>query len=192
MLYVRALMLCYHPMKEVLMLVALLCVLVFLVAWMILSYNSLVRLRNKCEESEASLNAHLQERYDLVPDLVETVKGYARHERETLEAVMAARNRMGGADAEDGLSEALGKLFALSESYPDLKADKNFISLQESLGKLEKDILGARTYYNAIVRTYNDKTMVFPTSLIASLFHFGRKEYLKVDEKALGKREVRF
>lgn len=176
------------------MLVALLCVLVFVAAWMILSYNSLVRLRNKCEESEASLNAHLQRRYDLVPDLVETVKGYTTHERETLEAVIAARNRMadGQAGVEDGLSDALGRLFALSESYPELKADKSFVSLQESLGKLEKDILGARTYYNAIVRTYNDKTMVFPTSLIASLFHFERKEYLKVDEDAGMRKEVRF
>lgn len=177
------------------MVVALLVVLVIAVGWLVLSYNSLVKLRNKCEESEASLNACLQQRYDLVPDLVETVKGYARHEKGTLEAVIEARNLAqgsGGGAAEDGLTAALGKVFALSESYPELKADKNFASLQESLQKLEGDILNARMYYNAIVRTYNDKAMVFPTSVLASLFHFEKKDYIQVDEKAKSKPEVRF
>ena len=176
------------------MVIALLVVLVLISVLLVFAYNSLVRLRNKCEESEASLNAHLKERYDLVPNLVETVKGYAKHESATLEAVIAARNRAGkeGGVADDGLSEALVRLFALSESYPELKADKGFVTLQEQLMRLESEILNARKYYNAVVRTYNDKTMVFPTSVLAGIFHFEKKEYLMTEEKAKERVEVKF
>ena len=131
----------------------------------------------------------LKKRYDLVPNLVETVKGYAAHESSTLEAVISARNEAvtaEGREAKDsadrGLRSALSRLFALSESYPDLKANQNFLSLQDDMRDIETSILNARKYYNAVVREYNDSIMVFPSSLIASVFHFRKKEYVEIDD----------
>lgn len=176
------------------MVVALVVVLLVFALWMVFSYNSLVRLRNKCEESAAALDAHLKARYDLVPNLVEAVKGSTKHERGTLEAVMAARNQAAGAGgrAEAGLSAALGKVFALSEAYPELKANESFVTLQGQLMTLEEEILSARKYYNAIARAYNDKTMVFPTSILAGLFRFEKRPYLQAEEAEKQRVEVKF
>ena len=175
--------------------VIILLVIVILVIALASSYNSLVRTRNRAEEALAALDAHLRRRHDLVPKLVDTVKGYTEHEESTLSAVISARAgaidggaRERGAD-EDGLTAALNKLFALAESYPDLKADKGFLQLQGELSSLEEDILNARKYYNALARTMNDKVESFPSNLVASLFHFSRLDYLSTPEEA--KEDVR-
>ncbi|MBO8436210.1 MAG: LemA family protein [Spirochaetes bacterium] len=166
--------------------------------WAVTSYNSLVKLRNKGDEAEAGIDAHLKERADLIPNLVETIKGYASHEKEALESVVSARSKASSLQgdermrAEGELSTALGRLFAIAESYPELKANQNFIALQGELTRLEATLANARKYYNAIVREYNDKIMVFPSSLIASLFHFGKRNYIEIDAGDRERVDVRF
>lgn len=152
-------------------------------------YNSFIRLRNQAEEAEAGIDAHLKQRYDLIPNLVETVKGYAKHESGTLEAVIKARNSAMQAtgtveksEANNVLSGALKSLFALSEAYPDLKANSSFLDLQKQLAEIEKALLNARKYYNAIVRDFNTRIAVFPSSIIASFGHFTALAYVEVEE----------
>ena len=164
-------------------------IILALLLWAVVSYNSFIRLTNKADEADAGIDAELKKRYDLVPNLVETVKGYAAHESSTLDAVIQARNSAVSAegreakdDADRGLTSALSRLFALSESYPDLKANQNFLSLQNDMRDIETSILNARKYYNAVVREYNDRIMVFPASLIASMFRFRKKDYVEIDE----------
>ena len=170
-----------------------------LLLWAVVAYNSFVKLSNKAEEADAGIDAELKKRYDLVPNLVETVKGYAAHESSTLEAVISARNEAvtaEGREAKDsadrGLRSALSRLFALSESYPDLKANQNFLSLQDDMRDIETSILNARKYYNAVARAFNDKMMVFPSSMIASAFHFDKREYIEADDAERGRVDVRF
>lgn len=170
-------------------------IIALIIIWAIASYNSLVKLRNKGDEAESAIDAHLKERADLIPNLVETVKGYASHEAETLENAISARNRASGKDrasAENEISEVLGHLFAVAESYPDLKANQNFLDLQRQLSRIEEELRNARKYFNAIVREYNDKIMVFPSSLIASAFHFTKRDYYEVDDEDRKRVEVRF
>ena len=177
----------------VLIIIALIAVI--LVIWVIASYNSLVKLRNKGDEAESAIDAHLKERADLIPNLVETVKGYAKHEADTLESAISARNRAEGnakTEAENALSGALGHLFAVAENYPDLKANQNFLDLQQQLTRIEEEIRNARKYFNAIVREYNDKIMMFPSSLIASAFHFAKRDYYEVDDEDKKRVDVRF
>ncbi len=165
------------------------------VVWAVSAYNSLVKLRNKGDEAEAAIDAHLKERYDLIPSLVETVKGYAKHESSVLEDVVNARNRAEsskGIAAENELSGAVGRLFAVAEAYPELKADKNFLDLQSQLARIEETLANARRYYNAVVREYNDRIMVFPSSLIASAFHFGKRDYIEIDDSERKRAEVKF
>ena len=165
------------------------------VVWAVSAYNSLVKLRNKGDEAEAAIDAHLKERYDLIPSLIETVKGYAKHESSVLEDVVNARNRAEsskGMAAENELSGAVGRLFAVAEAYPELKADKNFLDLQSQLARIEETLANARRYYNAVVREYNDRIMVFPSSLIASAFHFGKRDYIEIDESERKRAEVKF
>lgn len=152
------------------------------------SYNGLVSHRNQVDEAFSTMDVYLKKRYDLIPNLVETVKGYAAHEKETLNAVMAARNAAAHADTPDAaiegntaLSQSLGRLFALAENYPDLKASANFTTLQQELTKVEDDIAMARKYYNASVRTYNTKTESFPSSIFAGIFGFKKRTYYQVD-----------
>lgn len=171
-------------------LVIILAIVIVIVVWAISVYNSLVKSKNRCEEALSGIDVHLNKRYDLIPNLVETVKGYAKHEEKTLESVINARNACLGATtidekskADGVLSSTLKNLFALSESYPDLKANVNFISLQESLNKIEEEILNARKYYNAAARSFNDKIMVFPSNLIASLSGFKKLSYVDVDDE---------
>ena len=181
----------------VVLIIVLLCIALILL-WGVSAYNSLVKLKNKGDEAEAGIDAHLKERADLIPNLVETVKGYAGHESSTLEAVISARNKassLSGSSrmkAEGELSGALGRLFAVAESYPDLKADQNFLSLQNQLVRVEETLANARKYYNAVVREYNDKIMVFPSSLIAGLFHFSKRDYIEIEESDRARAEVRF
>ncbi len=160
-------------------LIVVLVIVVLLVLWVISTYNSLVSLRNKVKDQWAQIDTVLKRRFDLIPNLVETVKGYAKHESETLEAVIAARNTYVSANAPedqmkaDGeLTKAISKIFALSEAYPELKANENFNSLQKELSETEDKIQYARQFYNDIVRKYNTKRETFPTVLIAGMLGF--------------------
>ena len=177
----------------------LLALLVLLLIWGVSVYNRYVRLRNQGEEAESAIDAHLKQRYDLVPNLVETVKGYAKHEEETLTKVIEARNRAMGAgtlEEKDQLnasfSTTLKSLFALSEAYPDLKANKGFLDLQEQLTKIEGQLLSARKYYNAIIKQLNTICEVFPSSSVASIAHFTKKPYLNIEEEARARVDVKF
>ena len=151
-------------------------------------YNRLVRARVRVDEGWAQIDTQLQRRHDLIPNLVESVKGYAAHERETFEEVTAARARAISttvpadlADAENGLTQALGRLLAITENYPDLKADANFRQLQDELAHTENMVAGARGNYNASVRAYDELRQVFPSSLIASTFSFDDRDYFEVE-----------
>lgn len=166
----------------------LLGLIVALVAWVIAGYNRLVRSRVRIDEAWAQIDTQLQRRHDLIPNLVNTVKGYAAHERETFEAVTAARAKAisitGPADlaeAENQLTQALGKLLAITENYPQLKADANFRQLQEELAHTENMVAGSRGHYNASVRAYDEARKVFPTSVLASMFNFEGREYFEVE-----------
>jgi len=169
----------------------LLGILVLLILFGIGAYNSLVRLKVQCDNAWADIDVQLKRRYDLIPNLVETVKGYAAHERGTLEAVINARNRAmsasGPADkaaAENMLSGALKSLFALSEAYPQLRAIESFTSLQNSLSQIEDTVQNARRYYNAVVRDLNTKILQFPTNIIARMLGFKQREFFEVSSAA--------
>ncbi len=169
----------------------IIAVIVLLVLWFVASYNSLIRGKNKVEEAFSTMDVYLKKRFDLVPNLVETVKGYAAHESGTLEKVIAARNAAGSSqnmqeriDNETALSGALKSVFALAESYPDLKANENFLDLQGQLNGVEEDIANSRKYYNAVVRDFNNKVMTIPTNIIASIFHFEREPMFEVADAA--------
>ena len=158
------------------------------VGWVIGGYNRLVRSRVRIDESWAQIDTQLQRRHDLIPNLVNTVRGYAAHERETFEEVTAARAKAISvqapgelAEAENGLTQALGKLLAISENYPQLKADANFRQLQEELAHTENMVAGSRGHYNASVRAYDTARKVFPTSVIAGMFNFEDRDYFEVE-----------
>src|ERR1700740_707764 len=162
-------------------------VLVLLIIFGIGMYNGLVRLKVQCDNAWADIDVQLKRRYDLIPNLVETVKGYAAHEKGTLEAVINARNRAmsatGPADkaqAENMLSGALKSLFALSEAYPQLRAIEGFTSLQNSLSQIEDNVQNARRYYNAVVRDLNTKILQFPTNIIAGMLGFKQRVLFEV------------
>jgi LemA protein len=167
--------------------------------FVMVTYNGLVRLRNQIENAWAQIDVQLKRRYDLIPNLVETVKGYASHERETLERVIEARN-MGinatgvheQAEAENVISGALKSLFALSEAYPDLKANQNFLNLQEELSGTEGRIAYARQFYNDSVFRYNTKIQTFPAVVIAGMFRFSEREYFEADDGSRGPVQVQF
>ena len=143
------------------------------------SYNGLVKTKNQAEEAFSTMDVYMKKRYDLIPNLVETVKGYASHESQTLEKVTAARNAAMTASSideklknENALTGTLKSLFAVAESYPDLKANTNFMDLQRQLQTIEEDIANSRKYYNASVKNLNNKIEMFPSSIIAGMFHF--------------------
>jgi LemA protein len=162
-------------------------------------YNGLVQMRERVDASWSDIDVQLKRRHDLVPNLVETVKGYATHERDTLERVIQARNAAMSAQgpedrarAENALTSTLRSIFALSESYPDLKANENFRQLQDSLAQLENAIQRARTGYNAMVRDYNTRTRQIPTNLVATAFGFHAREFFEIDEAEKVAPQVRF
>ncbi|MGL5049969.1 MAG: LemA family protein [Fusobacteriaceae bacterium] len=153
-------------------------------------YNKLVKERNFVDEAFSTIDAYLKKRYDLIPNLVETVKGYKDYEGSTLEAVISARNKYMSATStaekienENMITGALGKLFALTESYPELKANQNFMKLQDELVRIEEDILQARKYYNGSVRVYNTMCETFPSLLIANNFNFKKYPFFKVENE---------
>ncbi|QXC63430.1 LemA family protein [Aquihabitans sp. G128] len=162
-------------------------------------YNGLVGLRNKVEAAWAQIDVQLTRRSELIPNLVETVKGYAAHEKETLDAVIRARNAAQAATtpgeaaaADNVLTGALKSVFALSEAYPDLKANTNFLSLQETLTGTEDKIAYARQFYNDTVNRYNTKIQSVPSSILAGAFHFTEREYFEADGSARGPVNVQF
>ena len=166
-----------------------------IILWVIVTYNGLVFWREQVKNAWAQIDVQLKRRYDLIPNLVETVKGYAKHEKDTLEAVIQARNSAMQAhspkeagQAEGALSGALKSIFALSEHYPDLKANQNFLGLQEELSSTENKISFARQFYNDTTAKYNIKIQSFPASLVAGMFHFGEKELFEIQTPA--EREV--
>ena len=166
-------------------------IVLIIVIWLISSYNGFVTLRNKTEEAFSAIDVSLKKRYDLIPNYVETVKGYAKHESETLEKVVAARNQAMTATniddkikQENVLSGALKSLFAVSESYPELKANTNFQALQQELTETESKIASARQFYNDTVLTYNNKVEMFPTNIIANIFGFKQNEFFKLDNES--------
>ncbi len=185
------------------MLVFLLFIVILVVGillYAVTTYNGLVKLRNGIEAAWAQIDVQLKRRYDLIPNLVETVKGYASHERATLEAVINARNRAMSAPtgshdqakAEDAISGALRQLFALSESYPDLKANQNFAQLQEELVATEDKVAYSRQFYNDRVLRYNSKIQAFPGVIFANAMGFKPREYFEADDDARGSVQVKF
>lgn len=164
---------------------------VLLVIWAIAAYNGFVRMVNRAKEAWADIDVQLKRRYDLIPNLLETVKGYVKHERETLEKVTAARAAAmdaGGVEAkgraENMLTGALKSLFAVAEAYPDLKANQNFLELQRELSDTENKIQAARRFYNTNVRDLNIKVESFPSNVIAGMFRFEPREFFELEEAA--------
>jgi LemA protein len=183
--------------------VGLLCLLVVvLIVWAVVAYNKLVRLRNQTDASWAQIDVQLKRRYDLIPNLVETVKGYAAHERGTLDAVVAARGAAinaaqtpglaDRAEAENQLTQTLGRLFALAEAYPDLKANQNFAALQSELATTEDKIAYARQFFNSAVQTFNTAVQTLPTNFIAGIGGFKAREFFEAADGERGPVQVRF
>jgi LemA protein len=171
---------------------ALIVLLAIVLVWLIAVYNGLITSKNRLAEAWSDIDVQLKRRYDLIPNLVETVKGYATHEQETLERVIEARNQAITAQdsgdrpaqeaAENNLSGLLKNLFALSENYPDLKANQNFLELQRELTDTEDKIQAARRFYNGNVRDFNTKLQVFPTSIFAKKLGFSAAEFFEIKE----------
>ncbi len=166
---------------------------------LLINYNALVKLRNMAQAAWADIDVQLKRRHDLIPNLVETVKGYAAHERGTLEAVVNARAKAVSAktpeeriEGENMLTQALRGLLAVVENYPDLKANQNFLDLQKQLAEIEDAIQNARRYYNAVVRDYNIKIDVFPSNIVASLFGFKKMPYFEIEEAERQAPQVKF
>ncbi len=180
--------------------IIILIVIGILIAMAIGIYNTLVKMRMRVDEAWSDIDVQLKRRYDLIPNLVETVKGYAKHESETLENVMAARSKATAinidansataenmaalATAQQGLSGALGKLFAVAENYPDLKANQNFLQLQNDLTDTEDKIQASRRFYNGTVRDYNTKVETVPSNIIASIFNFAKREFFEIEDES--------
>lgn len=169
----------------------IIAVVVIIVIWYISAYNSFIRMKNNIEEAFSTIDVYLKKRFDLIPNLVETVKGYAAHERETLENVIAARNNVASSKSteerienENMLTNTLRSLFAVSEAYPNLKADTSFLNLQGQLQQVETDLANARKFYNANVKMFNTKLLTFPTNLIARQFKFEKQPMFETSSEA--------
>ncbi len=181
------------------MTIVLLVILAVLVLAVIFMYNSLIRLKNRVDEAWSDIDVQLKRRYDLIPNLVNTVKGYAAHEKEVFEKVTEARSRAMGAgtaadkaEAENMLSNTLKSLFAVAESYPDLKANQNFLELQRELTDTEDKIQASRRFYNGNVRDFNTKIEIFPTNILAGIMNFTKREFFEAAEGEKGVVEVKF
>jgi len=178
----------------------LIIVLVAVVLWLIAVYNGLIRLKNRVDEAWSDIDVQLKRRYDLIPNLVEAVKGYATHEKELFTKVTEARSKAmqagslaDKATAENMLSDTLKSLFAVAENYPDLKASQNFAKLQDELSDTENKIQAARRFYNGMVRDFNTKIQVFPNNLLAGTLGFKAREFFEVaDAKERENVEVKF
>ena len=167
----------------------IIAVVVVLLLLVFTTYNSFVKLNNKVEEAFSTMDVYLKKRWDLIPNIVETVKGYAKHEKSTLEEVINLRNssydKMNTNDkveTNNKLSQGISKLMAIAESYPELKSNENFKDLSKQLVKVEEDIANARKYYNGTVRIYNDKVQMFPSNIIAGIFGYKVKNMFEANE----------
>ena len=174
-------------------------VLGLLILWVVKTYNKLVKLRNKVKDQWSQVEVELKKRFDLIPNIVETVKGYAKHEKDTFTQVVDARNAALSAgsptaemDADNKLSAALSKLFSLTEAYPELKADTSFISLQENLKEVEEKIAFARQFYNDTVLKYKDAIEMFPTVLIAGMLGFKQEKFFEASSAEKENVKVKF
>ncbi len=179
------------------MIIAIIAVVVLMA--LVLIYNSLVGKRNKVRNQWSQIEVQLKRRFDLIPNLVNTVKGYADHEKQTLEAVTSARTKYMSAstaeqkmEANNELTGVLSRLFAVAEAYPDLKANSNFQQLQEELSNTEDKIAFSRQFYNDVVMDYNNTVAMFPTNLVAGMFGFSSEAFFKVEEEAYKAPEVEF
>jgi LemA protein len=179
--------------------IAIVAILILLVLFLVGMFNKLVRLRNRAENAWAQVDVQLRKRYDLIPNLVETVKGYAAHERETFEAVTQARTAaqqaqgvQQQAEAENVLTAALGRLFAVAEAYPQLRATENFQQLQAQLSEVEQNIAVSRQVYNDTVLSYDNALETVPTNIIAGIFHFNPREYFQTEEATRAAPQVSF
>lgn len=178
----------------------IIAVVAVLVLWLIFVYNGLIRLKNRADEAWSDIDVQLKRRYDLIPNLIETVKGYVKHEQETLQKVVAARSaamQQGGdlhakAEAENALSSTLKSIFALAENYPDLKANQNFLKLQEELADTENKIQAARRFYNGNARDFNIKIQIFPNNLIANSLGFKKYDFFEAAENEKANVQVKF
>ena len=164
-------------------------IVILLVLWLIITYNIFVSMRNSIDEAFSTMDVYLKKRYDLIPNIVATVKGYAKHEKDTLEKVIQARNMAINSkndqekiNNENILTGTLKTLFAVAEQYPDLKADKNFIDLQNTLKILESEIASSRKYYNGTVKVYNIKREKFPSNLVSKWFKFEKRALFEVEQ----------
>lgn len=180
-------------------LIVILVIVVILVLWVIATYNSLITLRNRVKDAWSQIDVQLKRRFDLIPNLVETVKGYTKHESETLENVIKARNTYMSATlpedqmkADGELTKAVSKLFALTESYPDLKANTNFNELQKELNETENKIAMSRQFYNDIVMQYNNKVEMVPSNIIAGMFHFKKETFFEAEKAERENVQVKF
>lgn len=174
-------------------------VLLLIIFWAVGVYNKLIKLRNRVKDQWAQIDVQLKRRFDLIPNLVETVKGYTKHESETLENVIKARNSYMSAvapedqmKADGELTKAISKLFALTESYPDLKANTNFQHLQSELTATEEKIAAARQFYNDTVLVYNNKVEMVPSNIVASMFKFKKEVFFEANETERQNVEVKF
>ena len=180
-------------------LIIILVIIIVLLMYFISTYNGLVKLRNKVKDQWSQIDVVLKNRNDLIPNLVETVKGYTKHEKETLEGVINARSKAVSATtvedemkASSELTNALGKLFALAESYPDLKANSNFISLQNDLKDIEEKIRYSRQFYNDAVMMYKNKIEMFPSNIVANIFGFKPEAFFEATEEERKNVNVKF
>lgn len=174
-------------------------VIVLLILWVISVYNSLVTLRNRVKDQWAQIDVQLKRRFDLIPNLIETVKGYTKHESETLENIVKVRNTYASAntpqeamEADGELNKAVSRLFALAESYPDLKANTNFLQMQDELKETENKIASARQFYNDVVLRYNNKIQMFPSNIVAGLFGFKTEAFFEANKEEKENVKVKF
>lgn len=179
--------------------IAIIIIIVILAVLVILSYNGFVKSRNQIEEAFSTMDVYLKKRYEMIPRLVEIVKQYSMHEKETLERIVQARSMAINASTveergqnENMLSGALKSLFAISEGYPELKANENYLELQTQLADLEDEISQSRKYYNGVVKVMNNKVEIFPSNMFAKLFGFNRYPYFMADEYERQNVEIRF
>ena len=183
----------------IIILLILVALIVLLLIWAIATYNRLVTERLKVRTQWSQIDVVLKQRFDLIPNLVETIKGYAAHEKDVLQAVIDARSRYLSAADADGqmkasteLSGAVGRLMAVAESYPDLKANQNFLHLQQQLSAMEGKLANYRQFYNDMVLRYDRLLETVPTNLIAKMFHFQKEEFFRVAEEEKAKISVKF
>lgn len=177
----------------------LIIIIAILALWAVTIYNSLIKLKNRVDEAWSDIDVQLKRRYDLIPNLINTVKGYAAHEKELLEKVTEARTQAMGAQnpadkekAENMLSGTLKSLFAVAENYPDLKANQNFLELQRELTDTEDKIQASRRFYNGNVRDFNTKIEVFPNNIFAGMLHFVKRDFFQADTSEKENVEVKF